>query len=364
MAIATHDYRPDYAVSPGSVLAERLAAHGMSQAELARRCGRSPKLISEIVGGKASLEPETALQLERVLDVGAHIWLGMEADYRLHETRLADEEQIRSDMEWGRRFPLKEMAERGLIAATNGPKAMSDLLSFFGVASVQAWQNRYERMAVVYRHSPSFKSDRNALAAWLREAETRASEQPCAAYDGGAFRDSLKAIRRLTREPVRHALSGARELCNSAGVALAVVKPFFGMRVSGAGWWPSAVNPVIALTARHKTNDQLWFSMFHEAAHVLRHGKRRVFVDGPKTNDDATERQADQWAANFLIPRSAWRRFVERGDFRSTAVDSFASEQGIAPGIVVGRLQHEGRASWNSRLNSLKVRLRWAGEPD
>lgn len=88
MTPTSYPYRPDYAVSPGSVLAERLAAQGLSQAELARRCGWSPKLVSELVAGKASLEPETALQLERVLDVAAHIWLGMESDYRLRQTRL------------------------------------------------------------------------------------------------------------------------------------------------------------------------------------------------------------------------------------------------------------------------------------
>jgi hypothetical protein len=31
----------------------------------------------------------------------------------------------------------------------------------------------------------------------------------------------------------------------------------------------------------------------------------------------------------------------------------------IAPGIVVGRLQHEGILPWKSRLNSLKKRFRW-----
>lgn len=92
MATATYEYRPDYPVSPGSVLAERLEAHGLSQAELARRCGRSPKLISEVIAGKAPIEPRTALQLERVRGVGAHVWLGMESDYRLHQVRLADEE--------------------------------------------------------------------------------------------------------------------------------------------------------------------------------------------------------------------------------------------------------------------------------
>ena len=83
MAVETNEYRPDYAVPPGWVLEERLEAQGISQAEFARRCGRSPKLISEIISGKASLEPATALQFERVLGVDASLWLGIEAAYRL-----------------------------------------------------------------------------------------------------------------------------------------------------------------------------------------------------------------------------------------------------------------------------------------
>ena len=82
---ATYEYQPDYAVPPGSVLDEHLAAHGFSHAEFARRCGRSPKLISEIVAGKAPLEPATARQFEKVLGMDARIWLGIEANYRLHE---------------------------------------------------------------------------------------------------------------------------------------------------------------------------------------------------------------------------------------------------------------------------------------
>ena len=52
MATATNQYQPDYAVPPGWVLGERLEVHGISHAEFARRCGRSPKLISEIVAGQ------------------------------------------------------------------------------------------------------------------------------------------------------------------------------------------------------------------------------------------------------------------------------------------------------------------------
>lgn len=93
MTTSTNRFRPDYTVPPGWVLEERLAVPGISHAEYARRCGRSAKLISEILAGKAPLEPETALQFEKVLGVDASIWLGIEAHYQLHrarETEAAD----------------------------------------------------------------------------------------------------------------------------------------------------------------------------------------------------------------------------------------------------------------------------------
>ncbi|MYF10489.1 MAG: helix-turn-helix domain-containing protein, partial [Gammaproteobacteria bacterium] len=71
MAKTSNQYQPDYTVPTGWVIEERLAAQGLSHAELARRCGRSPKLISEIIAGKAPVEPKTALQLERVLGIDA-----------------------------------------------------------------------------------------------------------------------------------------------------------------------------------------------------------------------------------------------------------------------------------------------------
>ena len=89
MAAAKNTYQPDHAVPPGWILEERLEAHGISHAAFARRCGRSPKLISEIIAGMAPVEPETALQFEKVLGVDASIWLGLDADYQLRKAREA-----------------------------------------------------------------------------------------------------------------------------------------------------------------------------------------------------------------------------------------------------------------------------------
>ena len=70
------------------------------------------------------------------------------------------------------------------------------------------------------------------------------------------------------------------------------------------------------------------------------------------------EEYADEWAADFLIARSDWNDFISGGHFSEWAVRSFANRQGIAPAIVVGRLQRERLIPW-SRLNYLKARMRW-----
>ena len=359
MATEIDRYKPDHAVPPGWILEEHLEVQGLSHSAFARRCGRSPKLISEIIAGKAPVESATALQFERVLGVDASIWLGIEADYRLHKAREEDARKAAASVTWARAFPIRELVRRGCFQRpASDADAVSKLLAFFGVGSVDAWTARYGRANVSYRHSPSFRSDEAALATWRRLGEREAERQDCVDYDESRFRQAVRQIRGLTREPVDEALGQAATLSNRAGVALALVRPFPRTALSGAAWWLSPRKAVIELSARHKSDDHLWFSFFHEAAHILLHGKRNVFVDGVNDDDGDLEAEANEWASNALILRRAWEQFVATSPRSAHAVRTFADEQEIAPGIVVGMLQHQGLLPW-THLNHLKTRLTW-----
>ena len=364
MAATINQYRPDYAVPPGWILDEYLEAQGLSQAEFARRCGRSAKLISEIIAGKAPVEPETALQFEKVLGLNAGIWLGIEKKYQLHLARKAESAAATRSTAWLKRFPIAELAKRGVIRKPDSDAdAMSSILSFFGVASVEAWNTRYGLANAAYRHSPGFRSDEAVLATWLRLGEIEAKQQVCAEYDKGRFRQALHEIRNLTSKLFKEALAGAQECCNQSGVALIPVRPLSRMALSGVARWLSPRQAIIQLNVRHKTDDHLWFTLFHEAAHILLHSKKDVFVDGQKIRGDAAdiEAEANAWASNALVPRRAWAEFVASCPRSEKSVRAFAVRQGIAPGIVVGMLQHGGHLPW-SHLNKLKVRLEWSDE--
>ena len=368
MGTGTNTYQPDYAVPPAHLLEEYLEARGFSQAEFARRCGRSPKLISEILAAKAPVEPKTALEFERVLGLDASIWLGMESDYRLHLAREAEASVRAAESAWAKAFPVGELVKRGYLRKAESPAdTVAGLLAFFNVASVQAWNARHLPEQAAYRHSPSFESKPEALATWLRLGELEAGKQDCADYSPKLFRQTLLKIRLSTVQDPQAALLAARRLCNGAGVALALVEPLPDTALSGATWWPSPQRPVIELSLRHRTDDHLWFSFFHEAAHILLHPKRQIFVEvDPGRSDDSQpgtrgphegqEGEANEWAADFLVPLRTWHHFVAGFRGSRAEVCQFADSQAICPGIVVGRLQHEGHLP-HSHLNGLKVRV-------
>jgi HTH-type transcriptional regulator/antitoxin HigA len=80
-------FEPNWSTHPGEHLEEYLEGNGWSQAELARRAGLTPKLVSEIISGKNPVTPETALKLERVLGLRAEVWLGLQSSWDLFHAR-------------------------------------------------------------------------------------------------------------------------------------------------------------------------------------------------------------------------------------------------------------------------------------
>lgn len=258
-------------------------------------------------------------------------------------------------------FPGFHFGEAGPPATrTSVAERVETLLAFFGVASVAAWQARYGSMQVAFRQSPGVASENTALATWLRLGEIVAEKTECDAYDARRFRTALRAIRGLSRELVAEIWSSVQALCQQNGVALIYVEPLPRAAVSGAARWLTPRKALIQLSGRYKTNDQFWFSFFHEAAHLLLHSKRTVFVNSTASGtlevtseSEAIESEANVWAANWLVSSNHWKRFAATWPRRSAEVTAFAEKQGIAPGIVVGRLQREGKLPW-THLNGLK----------
>ncbi len=352
----------DYVVSPGEILEDFLDSRDLNKQDFATRCGRSAKFISEIISGKAPLNEETAIQFGRVLDTDPLMWVNLESNYRLKIAQQQDAEVLQANMAWAKRFPISDMKRYDLIDVGVNPRDISRaVLSFFKAANPQALDRVVQQQVqtLAFRRSKSLESNPLAVMTWLQWGEHVMRGIEVAEYNASKFRAALQRIRSLTRADAAAIQSATVEACAEAGVRLVFTPELRGTCLSGATRWIGD-NPLIQLSLRHKSDDHLWFTFFHEAAHVLLHGKKAVFLDEGKDNHlDDDEREADEFARDYLIAPKAWSKFVTARGFTKENVLAFSEECGIAPGIIVGRLQHEKRIVYKTNLNFLKQTFRW-----
>jgi HTH-type transcriptional regulator/antitoxin HigA len=347
-------FDPDYAVPAGATLRDVLEHRGMTQSELAARADLSLKHVNQIIHGAAPITAETALSFEKVTGVPARIWNRLEANYRDRLARLNSAEISDADVEWLKSLPLKELQSRGLLSPKLGAGARVDAVCrFFQVANREAWQRVWRSPLAAFRQSQAFTVDAGAVATWLRLGEIEATKIECAQFDAKKFRSALRRVRDLTEDAdfERQMV----EFCAESGVALVFVPEIPGTRSSGAARWLTPTKGLIQLSLRHKSDDHFWFSFFHEAGHLLLHSKKTTFVTSDNTVDQLAEDEANEFAASLLIPKKfddELRRLCTAAEIKA-----FATKLGIAPGIVVGRLQREKILDWSASENKLKRRI-------
>ena len=357
-----NQYIPDSVSAPGETLEELLNEKGMSQAELAERTGRPKKTINEIIKGKAAITAETALQFERVLGIPAAFWIAREQNYREALARAREVSQFEKQTDWLDQVPYRAMAKLGWVKDyREKARQLDEALRFFGVASPATWREVWRGEAPAFRISPSFQSEPGAVAAWLRKGELEAADQAVSSYDEAAFKVVLGRLRSLTRELPDNFAEIVIKECNSAGVSVAFVPEIPGTRVWGATRWLSTSRPLMQLSLRYKMDDHLWFTFFHEAGHIILHGRRDLFLEDDQDAKTGKEAEADAFASDWLIPKGRYRMFCRLGAFSCAAISRFAFDLGIAPGIVVGRLQHDSYID-RYQCNNLKKKVGWVFE--
>jgi HTH-type transcriptional regulator / antitoxin HigA len=274
-------------------------------------------------------------------------WLNREAQYRAALARKEEENRLKGWISWLDMLPVKDLMNQGIIPKCNlinknKPGLVKKLLQFFGVASPEDWQNYYAGMEVAFRRTRQEQSDIGAISAWLRLGEIEAEKLDCLKYSKPKFEKAVREIRTLTVLQRENFEPQMQRLCWEAGVVLVLVPSIPKAHVSGVARWLNPHKALIQLSLYGKTNDRFWFNFFHEAAHILLHDKENIFLDewdSGESLESQPEREADQWAREFLIPPEYEGELPQLKS--KTDVVYFAEHIGIHPAIVVGRIQHD-----------------------
>lgn len=348
-------YTPDIAVHPGETLKDSLDALKMTQIELAQRTGLTPKTINEIIQGKNPITPGTAIKLSNVFGMSVAFWNNLQRNYEDTVIRLKIEENLHDEMLLLRKFSCyKELSEWNYVKKTGVMKErIRNLLNFFSVSSLGLVRVNYN---AAFRIRSQADVLEESLAAWLRCGELEGRKLNIAKFNRIKIIEAMDIMRSLTKEKPDVFQKELRNICISAGIALAFVPYFRKTFVSGAVRWLDPETPLIQLSLRGSYDDILWFTFFHELAHILKHGKKEQFIEFKCSEDSLKEKEADEFARDTLIPASEWQVFMKQKDFSANAVHAFAGKLNMSDSIVAGRLSHEFN-NW-FRWRHLRKRLK------
>lgn len=297
---------------PGDTIQEHIDFIGMSQAELAERMGRPKEKINEVIKGKEPITTATAFKLENVLGIPAGFWLNREKTFRKELYELQQQETLEKKKDWLEEFPVNEMQKLGWLPDTKEKhKLVDSLLKFFGVASEEEWEKIYvdKGVSAAFRVSLAHTKSPHAVSAWLRMGEKQSKAIVAAEFDKKKFKEALSKIKEPAFLPPKNFTQQLQSICAKCGVAVVFTQNLPKAPISGAARWFHN-KPIIQLSGQFKTNDHFWFTFFHEAGHLILHGKKDIFlenVEGTET-DQVKEEEANAFAEKLLLTEKNCRK--------------------------------------------------------
>jgi len=343
---------------PGDTILETIEFLGMSQVELAERLGKKPPKVNDLISGKEVISLNTALKLEKVLGIDAQFWVKRELLYREKLLKLKEQEDFEKYKDWLAIQPIKVLKSLGYLKSKpNSPEMVDECLKFYGVASPTQWKSVYVNQYLLtdFRKSDAHKTSLGGLATFLRIGEIEMMNMNLNKYDKKVFKNSLIEIKEIVQSHPSDFAERLIEICASSGVALVFTSNIPKAPISGIARWVRGI-PLIQLTDRYKWNDHFWFSFFHEAGHILLHGKKDIFIEksDDSENESIKEAEANDFARKTLLSPN----FIENLPQKFTEKDlrKIARFYKTHPAIVVGQLQHLKKVPF-SFGNNLKLKI-------
>jgi HTH-type transcriptional regulator/antitoxin HigA len=260
------------------------------------------------------------------------------------------------------REPDSERRQETLLGEPSDFDAALDLIMNRGWSSSKSeaahlWQRLVSERPgtpAFLKHTMTFgrNNKTNLVNVWLWLARIRAvadaQREVHARFDKAVLNDELiHYVTRLSWLP-DGPLAAIRFL-EGRGI-LVVIEPHLpATHLDGAAMLSSASTPVIGLTLREDRLDNFWFTLTHELVHAWKHltpGGVRAIADEKierSEEDEGIEKEANQLAAEILIPRANWKRSRAYLKPSAAAIEELANHLQVNPAVVAGRVRHERR---------------------
>lgn len=351
-------YTPSSSSHPGETLQDKLEELGIGPKEFAVRADKPEKTITAILNGESSITPDMAIQFERVLNISANFWLQRQANHDESIARDKELQRLSEATPWMMSFPVAEMISLKWIQNVKSDLEKSaELLKFFGIASFNAWESYYlgQKLKVAFRISLASTKQPAAISAWLRRGELLANELNAADYDKGKFERILPELKRIMAKHPKNFEKKIQAKALEAGVKVVYSTCLPKAPINGATRWIGN-NPVIQLSDRFKRNDIFWFTFFHEAGHVVKHGKKDIFLEAIEYSekDLQKEKEADKFAIKWTLTHEQFDEIIQNSKLTHEMIIDFAEKFETHPAMIIGRLQRTEKISYSQGTEFLE----------
>lgn len=340
-----NQYFPQSVPHPGETLAEKLEELGMGPKEFALRSGKPEKTISAILKGDSSITPDMAVQFENVTKIPAHFWMNYQRAFDEYIAREKRQAVIEEATAWAKQFPLADMIKKEWLPQRSSIQEKTmEMLAFFGFSNHTAWEDYYfkQQLKVAFRISLAQTNEPYAISAWLRRGELQAAEITSEEYSEKKFKDALPELKSIMANHPKGFFSKMQDICLQAGVKIVHTPCINKAPISGSTRWLNDT-PLIQLTGRYNRNDSFWFTFFHEAGHILLHGKKDIFLEKVEYSDKdkEKEREADDFAVKWTLTDEEEEVILASAPLSKGDITRFAKQFNTHPAIIIGRLQHK-----------------------
>ena len=254
------------AVPPGMTIKEVLEDHHMTQKELAARLGLSEKHISKLINGEVPLTQDVAIRLERVLDIEASFWNGLEAAYREAILKVEYENSIDEEINFAKPFGYAKLARLGIVPETKKvAEQVNNLQKFFEVASLKNVANDMI-MPLVYENIKDMEpAKKSAIYTLVQITKGQARFVEINPYDAELLRTFIPKIKDLSSEPLIGVKEPLKDMLAACGVII-VYLPIIDNITSTCITYSKGSSIVLGIPT--EDSDAFW-SLLGEALHNL-----------------------------------------------------------------------------------------------
>lgn len=340
-----NQYFPQSRPHPGETLTEKLEEMKMGPKEFALRSGKPEKTIIAILKGESSITPDMAVQFENVTKITANFWMNHQRSYDEFVARQKRQTVIQQAISWAKQFPLADMIKKGwLPQVTTIEEKTMEMLAFFSFSNHTAWEDYYfnQQLKVAFRISLAHIKEPYAISAWLRKGELQAAELQVGEYSEKKFKEALPKLKAIMANHPEDFFHQLQSICSEAGVKVVHTPCINKAPISGSTRWLNDT-PFIQLTGRYNRNDIFWFTFFHEAGHIILHGKKDIFLENLEYSDKdlEKEKEADSFAIKWTFSDEEEAEIVESLPLKNQDIKKFAKKFKTHPAIIIGRLQRK-----------------------